>query len=105
MLSRPRQPGSVKRQMLDRRQDRADRIAFHGRSSSALPTTASRRYGVSGPRSRRCETVSENPAIEGQSDCDQHGATVVFCEMPLLPAVFQIISTCAVHLRPRMDWV
>jgi len=80
MPSRPRQPGSVKRQMHDRRQDRADRIAFHGRSCSALPTIASRRQGVSGLRSRPCETVSENPAIEGQGDCDQHGAAVVYCE-------------------------
>src|SRR5258705_1932611 len=98
MPSRPRQPGSVKRWMYDRRQDRADRIAFHGWSSSALPTMASRRQGVSGLCSRPCETVSENPAIEGQGDCDQHGAAVVICEMPLLPVVFQIISTCAVHL-------
>src|SRR5205807_4609802 len=85
--------------MHDRRQDRADRIAFHGRSSSALPTTASRRYGVSGPRSRPCETVSENPAIEGQGDCDQHGAAVVYCESAAVArCLVRDNSICAVHL-------
>ena len=47
----------------------------------------------------------ENPAIERKAFWGQHGAAVVVCEMPLLAVVFQIISTCAVHLRPRMDWV
>src|ERR1700730_17199454 len=59
---------------------------------------ASRRYGVRGPRCRHTKNVSENPVVDGQGDCDQHGAAVVICEMPLLPAVFQIISICAVHL-------
>ena len=54
--------------------------------------TASEAYAVA------TKTVSENPVIEGQGFCDQRGAAVVFCEMPLLAVVFQIISTCAVHL-------
>jgi hypothetical protein len=57
MPSRPRRPGSVKRWMYDRRQDRADRIAFHGRSCSASLTMALRRWGVRGPRcchEKRC---------------------------------------------------
>ena len=58
---------------------------------------ALRRWGVRGPRCRH-ETLSENPAIEGQAFWGQHGAAVVVCEMPLLAVVFQIISTCAVHL-------
>ena len=82
------------------RSHRVSRVVFFGIANDGI--TKVRRQGPTvSPR----KTVSENPAIEGQGDCDQRGTAVVFCEMPLLAVVFQIISICAVHLRPRMDWV
>jgi hypothetical protein len=80
--------------MHDQRQDRADRtasVADHRRQRSHHEDNASVAHALA-------HAKRENPAIEGQGDCDQHGAPVVICEMPLLSVVFQIISTCAVHL-------
>ena len=97
MLSRPGQSGSVKREMYDHQ--KTEPIA--SRSQGGLLRHC-QRWHHEGTASRSTlsprKTVSGNPAIEGQGFWDQHGAAVVVCEMPLLPVVFQIISTCAVHL-------
>ena len=57
------------------RSRRVSRAVLFGIASDGMTKVRRQRPTLS-PR----KTVSDNPAIEGQGDCDQHGNAVVFCE-------------------------
>ena len=91
--ARPRKALDVRSPGRPSRSHRVSRAVFFGIANDGI-TKVRRQRSTLSPR----KPVSENPAIEEQAFWGQHGAAVVFCEMPLLAVVFQIISTCAVHL-------